>query len=163
MDELKSQKKLEAGGLLYKNSLAMIGLMGIPSRPGFGGEYIKKLGQSDVNVELISNVSDFEKVDHIVICVHRHQLDTALKISRQIKDAVNAESLVYDENVALVSIFSPDVKESQKLAGHMFKALGDNNINIHGICTSFSLITCLIESEDLESALAALRNAFLLP
>lgn len=163
MNGLKSQKKLEAGGLLYKNHLAMIGLMGILSRPGVGGDFFTKLGKAGVIVELIINVSDFKKSDYIVICVDRHQLDTVLEISQQIKDTVNMESIIYDENVALVSIFSPDIKESQKLAGHMFKTLGDTNINIHGISKSFSTITCLIESKDLEIALFALRNTFLLP
>jgi aspartokinase len=49
------------------------------------------------------------------------------------------------------------------IAGHMFKTLGDNNINIEGISTSVSSVTCMINSEDLDPALEALRQAFILP
>jgi len=45
----------------------------------------------------------------------------------------------------------------------LFKALGDNDINIEGISSSVSSVTCLIHADDLEKAVAVLRQAFILP
>jgi len=45
----------------------------------------------------------------------------------------------------------------------MFKALGSKDINIQGISSSVSSVTCMIAAADLEKALAALRQAFILP
>jgi len=62
-----------------------------------------------------------------------------------------------------VCISSLDFEESQVIAGHMFKALGDNEINIKGNSSSVSSVTCMIHEDDLEKALKVLRQAFILP
>jgi aspartokinase len=68
-----------------------------------------------------------------------------------------------DPEVALVSISSLDFDQSQVIAGHMFKTLGDNGINIEGISSSVSSVTCMIASQDLCEAVQVLREAFILP
>jgi len=165
----------QAGGLIYKNHLAMIGLMDVPSRPGVGGQFFTAVAQAGIRVELIVNVSnrapsewrapleDRQLRDHIVLCVDRRQLDQVLEIARKVQEQVGGEALVHDPDVALVSIFSTDPDEIPAIAAHMFRALGDRGINIHGISTSVSTITCLLEGRDLEAAVATLRKAFILP
>jgi aspartokinase len=71
--------------------------------------------------------------------------------------------MIHHDNVALVCISSLDFDDSQKIAGHMFKTLGDSEINIHGISSSVSSVTCMINAEDLDKAVSALRQAFVLP
>ena len=66
-------------------------------------------------------------------------------------------------NLMWLWISSLDFDDSQKIAGHMFKTLGDSEINIHGISSSVSSLTCMIDGRDLEKALTALRKAFILP
>ncbi|HAF48541.1 MAG TPA: aspartate kinase, partial [Anaerolineaceae bacterium] len=76
---------------------------------------------------------------------------------------VDSHSVIHDDQVALVCISSLDFDESQVVAGHMFRALGENGINIQGISTSVSSVTCMISSQDLDKALTVLRRAFILP
>jgi aspartokinase len=45
----------------------------------------------------------------------------------------------------------------------MFQALADQQINILAISTSISTVSCVIESDNLEQALVALRETFDLP
>jgi len=163
MNKKQVECKLEAGGLLYKNHLAMVGLMGIPSRPGVGGQLFSAVAEAGVHVELIVNVYDWKKRDYVILCVNREALELVLEIAGEIQDEVGGEALIHDPDVALVCIFSPDFEKSQQIAGHMFKTLGDHGINIHGISTSVSTITCVIEASDLQPAVAALRKAFVLP
>ena len=159
---MKNKNKPEAGGMIYKNHLVMVGLMNIPSRPGVGGQLFSAVAEAGIHVELIVNVSDWEQRDHIVLCVDREQLEPVVDMMQQIQKEVGGESLIQNPDVALVSIFSTDMEDSHSVAGHMFKALGDRDINIHGISTSVSTITCLIGAGDLEAAVAALREAFTL-
>ena len=92
-----------------------------------------------------------------------YDLDAALDITKKIHEAVDSQSVIHDSQVALVCISSLDFDESQVIAGHMFKTLGDNNINIEGISTSVSSVTCMIHVDDLDQALTVLRQAFILP
>jgi aspartate kinase len=157
------QNRVEAGGLIYKDHIGMVGLIGIPSHPGIGGRYFTLLADSGIHVELIVNLFDGEKYDHILVCVDCDDLDSAVEITQKIHEEVGSQSIIKDRAVALISISSLDFDESQVIAGHMFKTLGDNEINIEGISTSVSSVTCLIHADDLEKAVTLLRKAFILP
>ena len=157
------QERIEAGGLIYKEHVGMVGLIGIPTHPGIGGRYFSKLADSGIHVELIVNLFDGDKFDHILVCVDRKDLEAALEITQIIHDVVGSQSIIHDSQVALVCVSSLDFEESQVIAGHMFKTLGDHNINIQGISTSVSSVTCMIHLDDLEEALAVLRRAFIFP
>jgi len=156
-------QRIEAGGLIYKDHVGMVGLIGIPTQPGLGGRYFSHLADAGIHVELIVNLFDGEKFDHILVCVDRDDLDATIEITRQIHETVGSQSIIHDREVALVCISSLDFGESQVIAGHMFKTLGDHGINIHGISSSVSSVTCLIHANDLENAVSVLREAFILP
>lgn len=160
---MTEQQKIEAGGLIYKDHVGMVSLIGIPTHPGIGGRYFSRLADSGIHVELIVDLSDGNQYDHILICVDCDDMDAALEITRKLHEEIGSESIIQDPTVALVSISSLDFDDSQIIAGHMFKTLGDHEINIRGISTSVSSVTCMIEREDLTKALNALRNAFILP
>jgi len=157
------QNRVEASGLIYKDHIGMVGLIGIPTHPGIGGQYFSKLADSGIHVELIVNLFDGDKFDHILVCVDRDDLDATLEITQKIHETVGSQSVIHDQQVALVCISSLDFDESQTIAGHMFKSLGDHGINIKGISTSVSSVTCLIHADELPQALNVLRQAFILP
>ncbi len=155
-------QRIETGGLIYKGHISMVGLIGIPTQPGIGGRYFSNLADADIHVELIVNLYDGDKYDHILVCVDRDNFDAALKITQELHEMVGSQSVIHDQHVALVCISSLDFEESQVIAGHMFKTLGDNDINILGISSSVSSVTCMIEDKDLEKAINELRQAFIL-
>ena len=160
---MKEQKRVEAGALIYKDHVSMVGLIGIPTHPGIGGRYFSELAESGIHVELIVNLFDGDQYDHILVCVDRDDLEPALQITEKIHAMVGSQSLIHDRQVALVCISSLDFEESQVIAGHMFKTLGNHDINIAGISTSVSSVTCLIHADDLDKAVSALRQSFILP
>lgn len=155
--------KPQAGGLIQKGHLAMIGIMEIPSRPGISGRLFSALSDQGINVELIVNLIDMEERDHIVLCVDQDDLSRALPIAKSIGEEVGAEAITSDSEVALVSLFSLDSGERQRVASRMFKTLGDCDINIRGISTTLSTVTCMIKAQHLDRAVQALREAFALP
>lgn len=160
---MMDEKRVEAGGLIYKDHIGMVGLISIPTHPGIGGRYFSELADSGIHVELIVNLFDGDKYDHILVCVDREDLDSTIEITERVHRIIGSKSVIHDEKVALVCISSLDFDESQVIAGHMFKSLGDNDINIQGISTSVSSVTCMIDSKDLDQALSVLRKAFILP
>jgi aspartate kinase len=160
---MTEQDRIEAGGLVYKSNLGMVGLIGIPSQPGLGGRYFDRIVDAGIHVELIVNLYDGGKFDHILICVRSSDLDDALEITQKIHVKIGSQAVIMDPDVALVCVSSLDFDQSQVIAGHMFKALGNNGINIEGISSSVSSITCMIAGEDLNKALEVLRKAFILP
>lgn len=158
-----TNSRLEAGGLIQNDHLAMIGIMDIPSHPGVGGMFFSELSEQGINVELIVHLIDLEEKDHIVLCVGRDDLSQALAVAERIREQVGGKAVTSDPAVASVSLFGLDFREHHGIASHMCKTLGDCNINIRAISTSLSTITCVIEAQRLDDAVHALREAFALP
>ena len=65
------QERVEAGGLIYKEHIAMVGLIGIPTHPGIGGRYFTKIADLGIHVELIVHLFDGSECDHILVCVDK--------------------------------------------------------------------------------------------
>ena len=155
--------KLQAGGLIQNDHLAMIGVMDIPSHSGVGGRLFSALSDQGINVELIVHLIDLEEMDHIVLCVNRDDLSEALAAVERVREEVGGKAITSDPEVASVSLFGLDFREQRGIASHMCKTLGDCNINIRAISTSLSTITCVIEAQRLDEAVYTLREAFTLP
>ena len=155
--------KLQAGGLIQRDHLAMISIMDIPSRPGVGGKLFSALSDRGINVELVVHLIDLEEKDHIVLGVDRDDLNQALTVVERVREEVGGKAITSDPEVASVSLFGLDFREQRGVASRMCKALGDCNINIRAISTSLSTITCVIEAQHLDEAVRALRDAFTLP
>jgi len=155
--------KLQAGGLIQRDHLAMIGIMDIPSRPGVGGKLFSALSHQGINVQLIVHLIDLEEKDHIVLCVDRDDLSEALAVVERVREEVGGKAVTSDPEVASVTLFGLDFREQRGVASRMCKALGDCNINIRAISTSLSTITCVIEAQRLDEAVHALGDTFTLP
>jgi len=80
-----------------------------------------------------------------------------------VKEAVAAESVVHEAQVGLVSIFGPDFRQRPGIAGEMFAALGQAEINIKAISTSISTISCVIEAKHVRDAVKVLQDTFEMP
>jgi len=158
-----TNSKVQAGGLIQNDHLAMIGIMDIPSHPGVGGMLFSELSEQGINVELIVHLIDLEERDHIVLCVSRDDLNQAVAVAERIREQVGGKAVTSDPEVASVSLFGLDFREQRGVASLMCKTLGDCNINIRAISTSLSTITCVIEAQRLDDAVHALREAFALP
>jgi len=158
-----TNSKLQAGGLIQRDHLAMIGVMDIPSCPGVGGRLFSALSDQGINVEFIVHLIGLEEKDHIVLCVDRDDLSEALTAVERARKEVGGKAVTSDPEVASVSLFGLDFREQRGVASRMCKAMGDCNINIHAISTSLSTITCVIEAHRLDEAVRALRDAFTLP
>ena len=158
-----TDRKLQAGGLIQNDHLAMIGIMDIPSRPGVGGRLFSALSDQGINVEFIVHLIDLEEKDHVVLCVDRDDLGETLAVTERIRKEVGGKAVTSDPEVASVSLFGLGFREQRGVASRMCQALGECNINIRAISTSLSTITCVIEAQRLDEAIRALREAFALP
>lgn len=159
--------KIKIGGIMQNAPLAEISVLGMPARPGTAAAILGALGRAGLNVRFIVQCADMmdrnRAVDHVVFCVNEDDLNAVLGIVEQVKDQVQAGSIVICSPVAVVSIFGPDFRERPGIAGTMFEALAGCGINIQAISTSISTVSCVIDAQRLGDAVAALERAFELP
>ena len=155
--------KIRIGGIMQNAHLSLLNVTAVPDRPGIAASILGELGLRGVNVQFIVQCIDQNKQDQVALCVDRDDVETASDaVHRVAPDLAVGKVIVYPE-VAIFSIFGPDLRERPGIAGTMFDALAALGINIMAISTSISTVSCVIESDELESGLNALRDTFDLP
>jgi aspartate kinase len=156
-------KKTQIGGIMHSDGLAMIGVLAMPAGPGLAGKVLSTMGENSINVQFIVQLVDKDGKDHVVFCVDRKDMETALALLAGIRENVSAQDIVHDASVGLVSIFGPDFRQRPGIAGEMFAALGRADINIQAISTSISTISCVIEASYVPKAVKTLQDTFEMP
>jgi aspartate kinase len=160
---MRNRGKTKIGGIIQNRDLAKIGIMSIPDRPGVAGAIFDALGAQGISCHFIVHTIDLNNLDSIVVCVERRQLQVALRVLDEVKQAIGAKELVYDGQVGLISIFGPHFSQHPGVAGTMFSALASVGINILAISTSISSLCCVIDVSEMDEAVEALEEAFELP
>jgi aspartokinase len=155
--------KIRAGGIIQNAKLAQVGVMAVPDKPGVAGAILNTLAQAGLNVEFIVQLLDLEDNAHVVFCVDRNDLSTTLAVLGEVKEEIGAQEIIHKGEVAVVSIFGPDFRERPGIAGAMFNALADHDVNILSISTSISTVSCVIDIADLDPAMETLHETFTLP
>ncbi len=154
------EPKFKIGGIIQNRDLARIGIMGIPDRPGVAGAIFSALGREGINCPFIVHTFDLNNQDSIALCVARSQLPTALKAIESVSRSVGAKKIAHTGQVAMVSVFGPHFGELPGVAGVMFSALAEADINILAISTSISSLSCILDIDELDEAIGALHKAF---
>lgn len=155
--------KTRIGGIMQNAHLSLLNITSVPDRPGIGAALLGGLGQQNINVQFIVQCLDQSSRNQVAMCVDRDDLQVALQVLERVAPEVDAGKVNAMPEAAIVSIFGPDFRERPGIAGTMFEALADHNINILAISTSISTVSCVIQASQLEAALSALRGTFDLP
>jgi aspartate kinase len=155
--------KIRIGGIMQNAHLSLLNVTAVPDRPGIAAAILSGVGERGINVQFIVQCIDQNARDQVALCVDRDDIEVALDVVNKIAPEIEAGEVVSEQAAAIVSIFGPDFRERPGIAGTMFQALADQQINILAISTSISTVSCVIESDNLEQALVALRETFDLP
>ena len=90
----------------------------------------------------------------------RSNLRETIEILTPYIELIGATTLVYDENVAKVSIVGAGMETHPGTAANMFEALYEENINIQMIATSEIKISVLIDRSDADKAVSTIHAKF---
>jgi aspartate kinase len=147
-------------GIAHDTSEAKVTVRGVPDRPGVAARVFEPLASAGINVDMIvQNVSHDGSTD-ISFTVPKASLDVARTIAGQVAVELEAIGVEVDADIAKVSLVGAGMKSHPGVAAGVFRALADAGINIDMISTSTIRISCVVGSEDVETAVRALHAAF---
>lgn len=158
--EATKMEKMLISGVAKDEDVARVSIIGVPDRPGLAFKIFSKLGAKNINVDIIIQSIGRNGTKDISFTVHRSDLQETINILNSYVELIGATSVVYDENVAKVSIVGAGMETHCGTAASMFEALYEADINIHMISTSEIKISVLIDREDADKAVAAIHDRF---
>jgi len=157
------QDKITIGGIIESRNLIMISILSAPNQPGIAGKILTYLGNQTINVEFITESGNASGGADISFCIHSDFRAQILNHLDELKNLVQAQISKWIDNVAILTIYGPHFREKPAVAGRMCAALGSFGINILGISTSISSVSCVIDNAKIELAKTALMQFFQLP
>jgi aspartate kinase len=160
-DEEEIVEKRIVSGVAYSRDEAKISLFGLPDHPGVASDIFGRLGDANVNVDMI--VQSHARTPgsaNMEFTVGKRDAARALDIVLGAKDEIGLEDAVLDDNVAKISVIGVGMRSNTGVAQTMFKALAEKGVNIQVISTSEIKISVLIDAAYTELAVRALHAAY---
>ena len=158
---VKVEKMLITGVASDKNT-ARISVMGVEDTPGIAFKIFHRLAKNNINVDIILQSVGRDGTKDISFTVAQDDLQDALNVLEENKEALTIQEITYNEKVAKVAIVGAGMMSNPGVASQMFEALFSYGININMISTSEIRITVLIDEKDVNRATQAIHEKFAL-
>ncbi len=150
----------------FDTDQAKVSLLRIPDRPGIAARLFGEIGKQDLDVDLIIQSIHEGNLNDIGFTVTTESVKQAEAVAAAILPVlsgtapdVDAEVMV-DDQIAKVSIAGAGMIGRPGVAAQMFTSLATAGINIQMISTSEVKVSCVIDRQDCDRAVATLCETF---
>ncbi len=142
-----------------KNQVKMT-ILDVPDKPGVASKIFGALAKENINIDMIIQSAARGRKNDISFTISYSDLKKAVEVLEKVSKELNAGGVIYEDNMAKVSIIGVGMKSHPGVAAKMFETLAKENINIEMISTSEIKISCIIKKEYIEKAVKALHKTF---
>jgi aspartokinase len=153
---------MKIGGIIEQLNLALYTIASIPDKPGSAAQVLQSFANERINLAYITEGVDKDGNVVLSFCVDCDDVD---KVDNLIKTEteIQNEYIAKQDYVAMLGIYGPHFREKPAIAVRFFDTLGKAGINILGISSSISTISCIVKLKELDKAKEALLSYFELP
>src|SRR5213595_2944689 len=158
-DNLMLEKAI-ISGVTHDTSEAKATVLAVPDSPGIAARIFRALADAGVNIDMIVQNVSAEGATDISFTLPKTDLPAAEPILEVLASEIAAKGVVYDDNVAKISLVGAGMKSPPGVAADMFEALADAGINIEIISTSSIRVSCVVRGSEVEAAVRAVHEKF---
>ena len=160
VSEDAGMESLVVSAVTHDKNQARITLTKVQDRPGVAAKIFAPLAEAGIVVDMIIQNIRPEGQTDLTFTIPKAQFKTAMEIERKVAEEIEAQDVLGDKNIAMVSVVGVGMKNHSGVASMMFNTLARENINIMMISTSEIRISCVIEEKYTELAVRVLHTAF---
>jgi aspartate kinase len=154
------EERRRVRGIAEESNVAKITVVGVPDRPGVAAAIFEPLGAAGISVDVIvQNIGRSRHTD-LTFSVAETDLKAAEKLVRVAARSIGAKRVSSAGGIAKLSIVGTGMLGMPGIAGRMFRALADADINIEMISTSEIRITCLVARDQVQKGVRVLHKTF---
>lgn len=148
-------------GIAFDRNQAKLTVLGIPDRPGVARYILGAVSERHIDVDMIvQNVPGENQTIDFSFTVQRDDYSSALQVLEEVSQNLGAKGVRGDDKIAKLSIVGVGMRSHAGVATTMFKALGEEGINIQLISTSEIKISVVVSENHLELGARCLHAAF---
>jgi aspartate kinase len=156
-------EKIKVGGLMQSDGRSLLRILSAFNLMDGPGVIMGAMAAQGVNVELLVQALDQEDAANFTLVVAGKDLEHALVVLEGVKHDLEARSITYLPDVAVLTVFGPHLREKPKIPGVMFTTLASVGVCPQAISTSISSVSCVVQGPQAALAVQALSERFDLP
>jgi aspartate kinase len=153
-------EKVVVTGVTADKDMAKIAIQKVPDRPGIAAKLFGALAREGISVHLIIQSIGEGNVTDVTIVLKRESMKQAVDVLREFANQIKAQGVIYEDDMAEISIVGSGMVTAPGVAAKMFRALAKQNINIELISTSHIRISCVIKKQSVNRAIKAIHEEF---
>jgi aspartate kinase len=147
-------------GVTHDEAQARVTISDVPDQPGTAARIFGACAELGINVDMILQTPAVNGVTDVAFTVPIGDLERVTTTLDKVATEVGAGGWRHDEEVGIVSLVGAGMKTHPGIAAKMFQTLAAHSINLQMISTSPIKISCVIPSEQVETAVRCLHDAF---
>ena len=155
-------EKLLVTGVAADKNTARISVIGVEDKPGTAFSVFDTLAANNINVDIILQSVGREGTKDISFTVASDDLEHALEVLDKNKERLTIKDITYNKDVAKLSVVGAGMMSNPGVASRMFEALYNSRVNINMISTSEIRITVLVAEKDIDKAMNAVHDEFVM-
>jgi aspartate kinase len=158
-----SMENMIIAGVTSDLDQAKITILHVPDRPGLAAKLFGPIAEDNIVVDMIIQNASADGFTDLTFTVPKGDAQKALARVKAAAEEVGASGVVFDAEVAKVSIVGLGVRSHAGVAARMFQTLAGEGINIQMISTSEIKISVVMDAKYTELAVRVLHDAFIPP
>ncbi len=160
MTKNESMERFVLSGITLDEKEAKVTIKKVPDEPGTAGLVFAQLAKANINVDMIIQSSTKQGKNDISFTIKEESLEDAKRAMEQIRDKLEIEEIIYDSDMAKVSLVGAGMQSHPGVAARMFTCMGEKEINIDMISTSEIKISCVVRKNKGKEAVRAIHQEF---
>ena len=139
---------------------ALVSIYGIPHEPQKITEIFKKIGEQNINLDMISQTAPVEDKVSISFTLPRQDVERTLALLKKFQAAMPQLQLEVLPEITKITVEGPGMEVQSGVAAQVFEVMADHDIGLKTITTSETKISYIIPQADRARAVEAIKTAF---
>ena len=160
MTKNESMERFVVSGITLDEKEAKVTIKKVPDEPGTAGFIFSQLAEAGINVDMIIQSSTKQGKNDISFTIKEESLEDTRRAMEKIGEKLEIEEIIYDSDMAKVSLIGAGMQSHPGVAARMFTCIGEKKINIDMISTSEIKISCVVRKNEGKKAVRAIHQEF---
>ncbi len=153
-------ERFVVSGITLDEKEAKVAIKKVPDEPGTAGFIFTQLAEAGINVDMIIQSSTKQGRNDISFTIKVESLEDTKRAMEKIGEKLEIEEIIYDSDMAKVSLIGAGMQSHPGVAARMFACIGKRKINIDMISTSEIKISCVVRKNEGKKAVRAIHQEF---
>lgn len=151
---------IQCGGLMERNDLCLVEVLGFSLDPGQACGILGKFGQAGIPLSYLSVGNGADGTKNMSFCVHTAELASRRHILQEVRAEFMLKKLEVHAPVTILTLYGPHFLDKPNLATLVFSVLCAEGIDAQTVCSSVNSISVVVDALERDRTIECLRREF---